>query len=80
MSNIFIICDQQWRYHAVQGSQVNRNDTTCYKTGIRIMDSITGWRIHHMNLGRIAFVPDLLALVFKAFKMETVKIPEIWAI
>jgi hypothetical protein len=34
-----------------------------------------------MNIGRIAFVPDLLALVvFKTFKMETIKIPETWAI
>jgi hypothetical protein len=33
-----------------------------------------------MNLGHIAFVPDLLAVVFKVFKMETVKITETWAI
>jgi hypothetical protein len=34
-----------------------------------------------MNIGRIAFVPDLFAVVvFKVFKMETVKIPETWAI
>lgn len=34
-----------------------------------------------MNIGRIAFVPDLLAaIVFKVFEMETVKIPETRAI
>jgi len=34
-----------------------------------------------MDIGYIAFVPDLLAVVvFNVFKMETVKIPETWAI